>query len=362
MNRASFLLTLPILVLPLAGVPGAADASVPSTPANAEAQADRPPELYVDERTHHIGEVPFGQEIPVHFELENRGSSTVVVEEVVAPRGLSPALEVRGFTREIPPGEGGGIDLVLDTSKMVGPVRAPFHVLLQGAEEPMILAVAAKVRNYFAASPGSARWLYVQGETTGALTQHVWAQGGEEFEVLEVHAPPGIDAEFRRAGPDEVMEDKPQPQWLITASVGPDIEVGPISGVLEVVTDHSAQQRVLIPVSGFVRPAFLMRPEEGSFGSIAIEEPRRGLFHLKVFTEKPVEIEAVEVVPSNEKVEAGFEVLEPGREFQIWVKLLPGMAPGPYEGELRIHTDSEILPVVRAPVEAVVRGPEAAAD
>lgn len=327
--------------------------SVPATSASdVPSAAESEVRVSLEQPIVDLGVVPHAERRPARFELRNQSevSATITGVDVV------PGLEIDRFDRTIPPGGVGEIEVVLDATKVQGDVSLAATIRVDGRGQPLRAAVQARVKNYFGAFPGYARWLYVRGEPVGTIKQVMWPVDGEDFEVLEVVSPhPDISVSFRRARDEEVREEQPEPQWVVEATLERSARVGPITGVIEVRTDHPVQSRLLIPASGFVRPKVAVTPPRGTFEAIEVgEDPVERYFHLKVFQTEPVGIESLSLDPPLEGAETSVETVQHGREYQVWVKLLPGAAKGVYKGVLKVHTDHEKVGIVEIPLAAKI--------
>ena len=104
------------------------------------------------------------------------------------------------------------------------------------------------------ADPGYARFNVVQQEREGTIPQTVWSTDGKSFRVLAVESPtPALRTSFREAAAGERRADTAGSQWRIALTLPVDAPVGALVGDVVVVTDHPRQQRLYLPLSGFVR-------------------------------------------------------------------------------------------------------------
>lgn len=335
-----------LLLVPVAASaaePPAGSSPSPETPESAGVELE--PSL-VD-----VGVVPRAERATAVFEIRNEGDHEV---EVAGVEG-APGLEVQSFDHNLPPGVTREIRVTLDGAKVNGAVELPVQVRLQGRDEPLLVGVKAEVKNYLGVSPPNARWIFVRGEPEGTLKHVVWPSDGQEFRVLGVSSPhPDIEATFREAREDEKLADRPEPQWVVEATLDQWARVGPITGMLEARTDHPVQELALIPVSGFVRPIMVATPQRGSFGSVELTEPMERFFHVQAFSTDPVAVQSVRLVPDVPGLETRLEVLKPGREYHVWVTLSPEAPKGVYQGSVEVHTEDENVGVLEIPLSAEV--------
>ena len=231
------------------------------------------PKAKAETLVHDFGVMPRGETASHTFILRNEGDEDLLIEIVRA----SCACTVVDHPDVIKPGENGEIRIDLDTMLLNGPSSKNVSLYTNDPAAARIdLTVKADSRPYIDVFPGYFRYIVVQGFTDEAtIKQTVLASSPKEFSVVAVEAPvPFIDVSFREATAAERDENHDGPQWIVEATLAPDAPVGPLSGYIEIVTDHARQKKASIPLSGFVRPVFAVTPTEADFGVLALEEPR----------------------------------------------------------------------------------------
>ncbi|MFW6012168.1 MAG: hypothetical protein ACOC92_00490 [bacterium] len=330
-------------------------AFAPGAPAKgAEApvgESSEPGDVVLEPQVADLGVVPRAEREAAVFEVRNLGAEAIEVKSVEVPAGL----EVQPFERTVPAGGTRELQVVLDASKVNGEVALPVSVRIAGRDEPLKAGVRAEIKNFLGATPAHARWIYVQGEEEGTILHTVWPSDGKDFRVVDVTSPhPDLEVSVRRAGEEETLDDRPEPQWVVETTLDRWARVGPITGTIEVETTHPVQNRLLIPVSGFVRPIMVATPQRGTFGAVEITEPLERYFHVKAFSTDPVTVESVQLAPEAEGFETRVETLETGREYAVWVTLLPDAPQGRYEGVIQVQTDDDRIPTLEIPVSAEV--------
>lgn len=343
-RRGSAILTPALLTLTLAGAPAwAAQAEAPRPAESGVEPAASNLPLMVAEPLHDFGTLVKGDTVSHTFVLGNLADEPVIIERVAASCGCT----VAKFDETIPAGSQGTLVAELDTLTLTGDASSSIEVYVKGRKSPAATVyLKAKVVPLLLAHPGYARWIYVQHEVEGTISNTVYSQDGGEFQILEVEAPmPAIEVSFRPATPEERREKVLGSQWQIDASLDSAAPVGPITGYLTVHTDHPRQKVMQIPLSGFVRPTLFVEPPRGDFGTLKIRAPRRATYQVRNFATEPIALTGAETdVPG---ISVKVEPVEEGRRYNVVLELDPAaMAEGPFDGELRLTTDSAKVPTV----------------
>lgn len=321
----------------------------------AASTASQTPRALVQETEKDLGTLVHGERVSTEFTVENTGSAPLALTSVSSSCGCT----VVDFDRTISPGESGTITAEVDTSRLMGPITAQLIVETNEPDaEPIQLKVKAVVDTLLHAVPGYARWIYVQHEPEGTISQTIWSKDGRSFDVRAVEAPaPYIDVSFHEATADEREEDKPGSQWIVAATLDAEAPVGPLSGSLEIQTDHPKQTSLSIPVSGFVRPTLFISPESGDLGTIEVSEPTQTAFTVRNFASDPIAITEAET--SIDGIESTVEPIEEGRRYRVVLEFDPStIDEGPFAGELTLRTDHREIPELRKELSGTVVLPE----
>lgn len=277
----------------------------------------------------------------VVFTLRNTGDELLTVHPT-----LGPPLSLVSAPEAIPPGESGELVVQADLRGFQGPITFPVELATNDPDQPKLtLRIAGEVVSYVQVHPGYARWTVTQGEADGTIEQTLRASDGEELEVVTVELPhPGLREETAAA------EDG---SWVVTITLDRDAPIGPITGEVVVHTTHPRQERVVIPVSGFVRPMLAVTPHEIK-GEATLDEDAVEKLLVRIYTTEPMSIAAVEHdlpgVPDAEIVE-----IEEGRTYQVWLHLPADLAKGRLRGEVRIIPGSDLAAPLVVPVDATIR-------
>lgn len=325
-------------------------ASSGASAGEAPSPATRKPKLVVEERVHETGDVARDKVIEHTFKLRNAGDAALELKDLLLP----PNLELVSRPKTLAPGESGAVvvrvpllaEKALALSKQI-------ELQTNDPETPsIILELRIQSVEYVAAKPGFARWIYVQHEKPGTISQKIAAQDGAAFEVVETSGtPPGIAAILQPpaqegAGPRERQVD---------LALSKDAPVGPIVGTLLVRVNHPKQSIVPIPLSGFVRPAIVVTPNALALGEFALAAKQDQSFTVKTYSTLPMQVLRVEHDLAG-LPPAQLETVKAGREYRVKLAFDPAtMQKGPIHGKLTLHTDSTAVPVVTVPIDGTFK-------
>lgn len=318
--------------------------------AQAPAEAVKKPKLTVEERVYETGEIARDQVVDHSFKISNTGDAPLVIRDIVLP----PNLEVVSRPASLAPGESGEIH-----------VRVP---LLFDRAEALLKQIALQTNDpdqpsyglelkifsteYVNAKPGYARWISVQHEKPGTISQHLIATDKQDFEVLRTSPlPAGVTSKL---AVDKTDSGKPR-QWNLDLTLGEDAPVGAITGTLLVYVNHPKQSIVPIPLSGFMRPVAAVTPNMLNVGELTLPQKRTQAFTVKFFSTEPILVTKVEHDLKGFPP-ATLETRTAGRDYRVKLEFDPATMPkGALHGTLSIFTNSPKDPVLKVPIEGTIR-------
>ncbi len=310
------------------------------------------PKAAADTLIHDFGVIPRGDVAEHTFLLRNEGDEDLLITQVRS----ACACAVVEHPDVIRPGETGEFKIDLDTMLLQGPTQKLVRVYSNDPESPRIdFSINVDARPYVDVHPGYFRYIVVQGFTDAAsIQQKVMASSPKEMSVVRVETPYDfIETSFRPAEASERVATHDGPQWIVEAKLAADAPVGPLTGYIDIYTDHARQKKASIPLSGFVRPVFAVTPAEADFGELELEEPRLTAFDVRSFATE--EIGITSVTTDVEGIEVGQEAQQAGRRYWLKVKIPTDMPKGPFAGTVTMTTDSERAPKIELPIRGVVK-------
>jgi len=318
-------------------------------PARAQGEEVKKPKLTAEERVHETGEIARDQVVDHIFKIRNTGNAALAIRDVVVP----PNLEIVSRPTSLAAGEAGEfhvrVPLLYDK-----PVALLKQIELQtnDPETPsFMLELRILSTEYVTAKPGYSRWISVQHESPGTISQNLAARDGQSFDVLRTTAlPAGITSTISLAkqAPGSARE------WKLDLTLAEDAPIGPIVGTLLVYVSHPKQSIVPIPLSGFMRPVIAVTPNALSFGELKLTKMESQAFTVKSFATEPIHVT---------KVEHDLEGFPPpsletrtlGREYRIKLDFDPATMPkGALHGTLKIFTDSTKMPLLAVAIDGTI--------
>jgi hypothetical protein len=312
------------------------------------AQEASPPRAGIETTERDLGVVGLGTNPSVEFTIANTGGSVL---ELTAP-APPPALQLTHIDRTIAPGRSGVVRLAIDTFKAGQTSRWALNVTTNDAERSTLaFVVKADVRAFLALAPAAARFSFVQYGPEGGTSHVVAAVDEADFAVTGVESRlPFIRAAFSKVPADKLRDDLPgTTQWRIDLTIAADAPVGPIADYVIVQTDHPAQPRAFISVSGFVRPMVAVTPRSVHVAA-ALRPDGAPLASLNV---QNFAAEAITLTSATTDV-AGLalriETLTEGHEWRVELRGTEAARPGPLKGVIRLRTGSAKVPEIEVPL------------
>ncbi len=297
--------------------------------------------------------VPKGEKIHHTFEIKNDGDAPLELTDVKPACGCT----VVEFDQFIQPGAVGRVKTTVETDNFDGPIAKTIAVFTNDPENPKIqLVVKAEVKPYLSVFPGYARYSYVQGEEIGVISQLLWAEDGQDLEILKVKSPyPHMKVVHHVATEQERKGELPGKQWTFELHLDPYSPIGALRDYVEVITDHSQQKTVRIPLSGFVRPRQHVTPFELDLGVVDGEAlPIKRVLAFTNFIKEGIEITEIDTGFKAIAIEADMVGQMDGHRFELMLTVDPAMPKGEFEGTIKLHITDEKNPVVKIPVKGKV--------
>jgi len=310
------------------------------------------PSASLEQAVKDAGVVRRGSTVKYEYALHNSGESPLEIVDVQPNCGCT----VARYDHQIPPGETGRIEVLLDTSSLDGPVAKTIKILTNDAANPVLmLSAKADIRRLVDSRPDYLRFRHIYGEPPETRVVTVFAQGEPDFEVTGVHSPYSfLRAAVREALPNERLKGVSGPQWRIEFTLASDAPVGGLGDHVAIETNDPQQQRLELPVAGDVRPLLVTIPAVLETGETGVGETRSWVLEVRNLGEDPVRLTGV--TSSLPNFAPSLEPVKDGSVWDLKLKLDPSGLDGPFTATVTIRTDSKIQPEVTLPIQGRVTG------
>lgn len=319
----------------------------------APAQESTGPRAVPVEPVKNFDNVAKGESLVHAFEIKNEGDKKLIITNVSPACGCT----VAEFDKEIAPGAIGRVRATVDTSTFEGPIAKTIAVLTNDPNTPKLqLTVRAVVKPYVGIRPGYARYIYVQGEETTSISQTLWAEDGQDMKIVSIKS--GYD--FIRVKHHEATADERRPettgkQWVVEIDISPDAPVGPLREYIDIELDHPKQHILKVPVTGFVRPRQHLTPDTVEVGQLSDATlPWKRSVTFTNFTSEPIKVTKIETGIEGMEVKVEDVGRVAGHRFKLELRILPSVAKGAFDTEVKIHTSDKLNPIVSVPIKGTV--------
>ncbi len=315
-------------------------------------KAKKAPKITIEEPIADLGIVVKGDSASHEFVLRNTGDATLEILEIRPACGCT----VVDFDKTIEPGESGTVQATLNTAGLrSGDGSKGISVFTNDPENPRIqLTMQAKLRDYLVFNPGFARFVKGKGHGPGEVTQIFFAPKFDDLKILKVESPfPHLAVDYRPATEEEHRNEGAANQYVLTLTFDyTQAAVGPLIGKLAVHTNHPKQKIAWLPVSGFVRPLVAVTPPQAHYGDI--EDPEAMTTNFVVKSYAPFDVKVTKVSENLEGAQATVVPIEEGKSYNVQLTFDPEMPKGKFTGQLEIHTDSKIAPLITVDLTGTV--------
>lgn len=309
------------------------------------------PKLHVVQPVFEFGEAAPGVAIRHEFEIRNDGAADLVLREAFGGCSCTTAIA----DAIVKPGNTGTVRATLDTTGMGGgPLEKQISLFTNDPAAPQsTLTLRGAIRARLGAEPQGLRLEAVQGESGAAAAATVFGLGGDTLEIARVESTlPALHATVRPATAAESAAIGSGPQWRVEIAIDPAAPLGPVDALVRVHAKDETEGVLVLPVRGWQRAALELTPPAADLGEVAAG-PSYGRV-LVLENRGAASVELVSATATVPGVTLETATVEPGRRFEIVVRLDAGLAKGPFAGTLVLRTTSTTKPVLEVPLSGTV--------
>ncbi len=299
------------------------------------------PRITFKETVRDVGESWQGDQVTHVFSFTNTGDSVLEISRVRSTCGCTAS---NLSSNRVEPGESGEIRATFNTRGYRGKKSQPIYVTSNDPGQPTVqLRLETTIRTAAAFEPANVQFgKVVLGQ--GAVREAAIVFDGDPFPVQEVSAQPEFFS-ARILDPEEGGK-----RVRIEVTLSPEAPVGRHMGTLAARLDHphlkNLSGRLMAVVEGLItwtpRMLFFGRQDQTD---VVVKT-------ISVSNQAPEPIEIRGVSSSIPQFTAEVKTLDPGKEFEVSIRLSPETEPGRYNGEVRIETSRPDQPLITIPIRA----------
>lgn len=304
---------------------------------------DEAPSIVFENPNHDFGTVYSGEKAEHLFKFENRGKSDLVIKQVRTSCGCTAAASTK---ENIPPGGSSEIKATFSAGQDPARVKKEITVTTNDPVTPQVkLSMAGNVIKEVVTKPSWINFGAITKGDTGAKTIEVSPGTDFNLELTGVESDnPDVTVAYKKDGKN----------YIIDVAMKANAPIGKQKGKITIATNSTRQRKIIIPFSGDITGDVLVSQSVLSYGIVSQgkESVRRLIVTLR---KKEIDIKNVEITPAffsaNLQPKGNSDL--PYREVEV---KLNGDAPvGKVTGSIKIHTSSELQPVIEIPVFGEVR-------
>jgi hypothetical protein len=331
----------------------------------ASTETAKAPRLTLVEPIKDFGTVPKGQKLDWSFEIRNTGSTDL---EILAAKPAC-GCTVADFDKVVKAGQTGKVTAHVDTTNFAGPIAKSVTLETNDANTPSAqLTITAVVKPYVDAYPaGYTRFNMLQGDTE-KQTLTLYSEDETPFEITKIESPQDwIKAEVRKAEATEIIPKigrAGQNQYKLDITIGgPDTRIGPLAEKVHIVTNSKYQPEFWVSVTGVVRPTFRVEPTAINFGEVAPNDTAatRTIILRSNDLKMPERFVVDKVESGVAGVTAAVKPTSNKGEYEVTLQLAKDAKAGALDGNVLLHTNDSVKPLVTIPIKGTVKAAQTAA-
>ena len=282
------------------------------------------------ERIHNFGAVARGSQVRYSFPVVNRTNTEVHIASWTTKCGCT---NVKVGARVIPPGTQTTIEATIDTTRFVGHKDSGLTLLIDRPSAVSVdLNVTCFIRGEITLTPGQVDFGAVRrsGKLPSASLTLTYAGGRPGWEIAEMKT-----RSARVKAVAERISQSATNQWMVTATLQPDIPNGSFKDEITLITNDSPPATIPISVVANVQSAVAATPSIINFGAI-----RPGQSVTKVVHVRSTTAFALTKIEANR---ADLQAVEQDagscRDHTVKLTITAPATPGPFHGVVKIESD-----------------------
>ncbi len=298
---------------------------------------------------HDFGEQWVGGQMKYTFEVKNVGDKPLKILNVKPSCGCTLAGK---FDKVIEPGGTGKIPVSVDSKKLFGKFKKTIRVTTNDPTNPnATLSVAGVIKHYVTVAPRSVNFRQLKPAEEKDFTLKLTNNGEQPLELTLLK--PQIGDSLMA----EIVEKVPGKEFDLIVHARPPYKQGRLSGSINLKTNNPKQADLKIRVSGTALARLDIKPKQ-----LVISRPKTNEFTQKItvtnFGNSPVHL--LEATVDDDKLSLETKEIEPGKKYQVALKMPAGYKPDIAGKTLTLKFDDSEYSKVEIPIRSSARPPRPA--
>lgn len=334
------------VVLAVAGVVIAQEASKPADPAKKPTASGPRPIIEIPKMRHDFGDVYEREKFEYTFAVKNKGKADLVISEVKPGCGCT----VANFDKVIAPGQEGKIELVLDGTRVHGEFSKTAQVFSNDPDHPeLTLTIAGKKVAFLSVVPDGV--IYLQGRYEEVVEKEVTISSNEKLPDFKVV---GVTSDIDDKISYEYKPGLKKGEYVLKVKKNPELPMSSSYGTITVKTNSTNAPDTKLQVQVMTKGNITVSPSSVNFGNVVFAAKDKGADPvtrtIMVIKNSGDGLEVKDVQIDNQNFKAKFESVTPGKQFKVEVTFQPPLKRSVSQretGELIINTNDPREPMVR---------------
>ena len=297
---------------------------------------------------HDFGEIAQGDKPSFDFVLKNTGKADLTIDRVQTSCGCTAAVSGKKL---VPPGDEGMISVTFNSAGRQGAFDKAIHVYTNDPAKPDVqLHIRGAIITPFKADPP---FIGLGRIPAGKpLTRELRvSRGGFDHDVEIVNIEHGQWISTEAVGSVVKKEEA----VLIKINVLETAPVGPLNDQIRIIFKDPAARPLTVSLSGIVEGPIRVIPARlNFFVNKPLEELTPQVIRLAENGTESFEIKQLEF--DSKIIFAEFTAVEPGKRYEVQVKLTTVSGEKFFKTQLKIHTSDPVMSVIEVPIQVWISG------
>ncbi len=303
------------------------------------------------ERSFDFGNVARGSQLRHAFQVVNRTNSDIRIADWKTKCGCT---DVKVGARVIPPGTKTTVEATIDTTRFQGPKASGLILVIdRPVYDEVHLNVTCYIRGDITLVPGQLDFGVVRRSeklpSTSLTLTYAGGRSDWAITAMKTHTPK-VKAEAK----EQIRTSNGPIQWLITATLQPELSNGTFKDEITLVTNDSPPQTIPISVVANIQSAVTVLPSIINFGPIRAGESATKVVHVRSSSSFRI----TNLAADTSDLLAADKEAGAARDHAVSITLKAPAVAGPFHGVVTFESDISDEPAAHLKTFAtIVAGP-----